>query len=67
MRVCELHRERSVETLRSMKDGQEYDMCQECMDALRKYFSEQIFPKPELNRGRKRAFKSVDANKGETS
>jgi hypothetical protein len=34
MRVCELHRERAVETLISRQDGVEYDLCAECKKML---------------------------------
>lgn len=34
MRVCELHRERAVETLVSRRDQVEYDLCEKCVDKL---------------------------------
>ncbi len=34
MRVCELHRERAVETLVSTKDKTEYDLCEKCMEMM---------------------------------
>lgn len=34
MRVCELHKERAVDTLVSKRDGSEYDLCPVCIDLL---------------------------------
>lgn len=34
MRVCELHRERAVETLVSLQDRVEYDLCPKCQELL---------------------------------
>lgn len=34
MRICELHRERAIDTLVSRKDGTEYDLCSVCIERL---------------------------------
>lgn len=34
MRVCELHRERAVDTLTSTQTGREFDLCEECLKKL---------------------------------
>jgi hypothetical protein len=34
LRVCELHRERAVDTLTSRKDGTEYDLCVKCVEKI---------------------------------
>lgn len=39
LRVCELHRERAVETLVSKKDGVEYDLCVECVALMQSILS----------------------------
>lgn len=39
-RVCEKHFKRAVDTLTSLKDGTEYDLCQECLSDLQEYFKE---------------------------
>lgn len=34
MRVCIAHMERAVTTLKDIKDGAEYDLCQQCLDRI---------------------------------
>lgn len=49
MRVCAKHRKDAVETLKSLKDGTEYDLCSACAEELQ----EILRGKPEVKRGRK--------------
>jgi hypothetical protein len=39
LRVCELHRERAVDTLVSRKTGTEYDLCEGCVIVLESILS----------------------------
>ena len=52
MRVCEKHLKRAVETLRSLKDGAEYDLCPECAAELQEIMEGKP-EKQEIKRGRK--------------
>lgn len=52
MRVCEKHRERATETLKSLKTGTEYDLCLKCEAELAEILQEQ--PEKANKRGRKR-------------
>lgn len=53
MRVCELHREKAIETLKSLKDGTEYDLCPQCAEIIKEIMRGK--PENEVKRGRKRA------------
>jgi uncharacterized protein with PIN domain len=52
MRVCEKHLKRAIETLRSLKDGAEYDLCPECVQELQEILEGKP-EKSERKRGRK--------------
>jgi hypothetical protein len=40
MRICEKHRERATEVLRSLKTGEEFDLCPQCETDLREILHE---------------------------
>ena len=55
MRVCEKHLCRATETLKSLRDGTEYDLCSQCLEELREILFENPPKEPkEEKRGRKR-------------
>lgn len=66
MRVCELHKERAVDTLVSKRDGSEYDLCPVCIDLLYAILNgalepviEPSTPQPEKRRGRGRTARTA--------
>jgi hypothetical protein len=55
MRVCEKHRERAIETLRSLATGTEYDLCAVCLKELSDILNEKLNENQHIEgkRGRK--------------
>jgi hypothetical protein len=61
MRVCELHRERAVDTLTSKRDGSEYDLCPQCVELLRSILDGEVEEKPQRVVKRRRTRKIATA------
>ena len=61
MRVCALHRERAVETLRS-NEGLEYDLCKQCRDMVA-----EILDGKETESGTGRTAAKTRINKNKTA
>jgi hypothetical protein len=47
MRVCEAHREKAVQTLKSTRDDSEYDLCETCYEAFMLIASGAMFRSPD--------------------
>jgi hypothetical protein len=45
LRVCQKHFKKAVEVLKSLKTGEEFDLCEECSNELR----EIVYGKPEAD------------------
>ena len=58
MRVCSAHRINAVDTLKSLHDDSEYDLCPECLEAFHLVVSGAFFADPSAEevprRGRPR-------------
>jgi hypothetical protein len=67
MRVCEKHRERATEVLKSLIFGTEYDLCPKCLDMMRSILNGESELSPDGVEKIKEAIKEVENGRKRTA